>query len=122
MQASWLHTFSAEMLNDARAQWNVNQYSITPNITGMTNLSLARFGTFGEAFTLPNISRERNYEFADNFIHIHKDHFFQMGGDEILRGKRTSAFGFMGGGFRFGDLPGGGLEPMPANARGLRTL
>jgi hypothetical protein len=111
MQASWLHTFSAEMLNDARVQWNVNQYSITPNITGMTNLSLARFGTFGEAFTLPNISRERNYEFADNFIHIHKDHFFQMGGDEILRGKRTSAFGFMGGGFRFGDLPGGVLSP-----------
>jgi len=111
IQASWLHTFGADMLNDARAQWNVNQYSITPNITGMTNLALARFGTFGEAFTLPNISRERNYEFADNFIHIHKDHFFQMGGDEILRGKRSSAFGFMGGGFRFGDLPGGILSP-----------
>jgi len=111
LQASWLHTFSAERLNDARAQWNINQYSITPNNTGMTNLALAGFGTFGEAFTLPNISRERNYEFADNFIDTHKDHFIQIGGDEILRGKRTSAFGFMGGGFRFGDLPGGVLSP-----------
>jgi hypothetical protein len=110
-QASWLHTFSADKLNDARAQWNVNQYSITPNITGMPNLALFGFGTFGSAFTLPNISRERNYEFADNFIRVHGDHFLQMGGDEILRGKRTSAFGFMGGGFRFGDLPGGVLSP-----------
>jgi hypothetical protein len=111
LQGSWLHTFSAEKLNDARVQWNVNQYSITPNITGMTNLALAGFGTFGESFTLPNISRERNYEFADNFIDVHKDHFLQIGGDEILRGKRTSAFGFMGGAFRFGDLPGGLLSP-----------
>ena len=111
LQASWLHTFNANMLNDARLQWNVNQYSITPNITGMPNLSLSGFGTFGEAFTLPNISRERNYEFADNFVKAYKSHFFQMGGDEILRGKRSSAFGFMGGAFRFGDLPGGLLSP-----------
>jgi hypothetical protein len=111
LQASWLHTFSASTLNDARVQWNVNQLSITPNITGMTNLSLSGLGTFGEAFTLPNISRERNYEFADNLVRVHKDHVFQIGGDEILRGKRSSAFGFMGGAFRFGDLPGGVVSP-----------
>lgn len=111
LQASWLHTFNANALNDTRIQWNVNQYSITPNNMGEPNLALAGFGTFGEAFTLPNISRERNYEFADNFVRVYKDHVFEMGGDEILRGKRSSTFGFLGGGFRFGDLPGGVVSP-----------
>jgi hypothetical protein len=111
LQASWLHTFNASILNEARAQWNINEYSITPNTMAAPNLALAGFGAFGQAFTLPNISRERNYEFADNLTQVHGNHVFQMGGDEILRGKRSSTFGFMGGAFRFGELPGAVVSP-----------
>jgi hypothetical protein len=111
LQASWLHTFSANMLNEARVQWNINEYDITPNNMAEPNLALAGFGALGQAFTLPNISRERDYEFADNLTRVHGNHVIQVGGDEILRGKRSSSFGFMGGAFRFGDLPGGILSP-----------
>jgi len=111
LQASWLHTFNATTLNEARSQWNINQYNLIPNTLGQTNLALTGFGDFGQNLTLPNISTERNYEFADNLTLIRKNHTFQMGFDEILRGNRTANFGFMGGEFSFGDLPGGILSP-----------
>jgi hypothetical protein len=110
LQASWLRTFSASLLNEARVQWNINEYDIRPNTMAEPNFALAGFATLGQAYTLPNISRERIYEFADNLTQVHGNHVFQMGGDEILRGKRTSAFGFLGGAFRFGELPGGVLS------------
>ena len=111
LQASWLHTFNANTINEARTQWNINQYNLIPNTQGQPNLSFSGFGDIGQNLTLPNISKERDYEFADNLIWIHKRHNFQMGVDEILRGNRTANFGFMGGEFSFGELPGGILSP-----------
>jgi len=110
LQASWLHTFNATTLNEARVQWNINQYNLIPNTMGETNLAVTGFGNFGQNLTLPNISTERDYEFADNLDKIHGKHIFQMGIDEILRGNRTANFGFMGGEFSFGELPGGILS------------
>jgi hypothetical protein len=123
LQASWLHTFNANTINEARAQWNMNQYNLVSNSQGQVNLSFASFGDIGQNLTLPNISTERDYDFADNLIRIHKHHTFQMGVDEVLRGNRTANDGFMGGEFEFGDLPGGILSPclqVPA-ACGLTT-
>ncbi|MBZ5503948.1 MAG: TonB-dependent receptor [Acidobacteriia bacterium] len=111
LQASWLHTFNASTLNEARIQWNINQYNLIPNTMGEPNLALAGFGNFGQNLTLPNISTERDYEFADNLDTIHGKHIFQMGINEMLRGNRTANFGFMGGEFSFGELPGGILSP-----------
>ena len=111
LQATWLHTFNANMLNEARAQWNVNRYNVTPNTSGEPNLNLTGFGSFGQSFTLPNLSMERNYEFADNLVRVYQQHTFQMGGQEILRGNSATSFALLGGGFIFGDLPGGILSP-----------
>jgi len=111
LQASWLHTFNASTLNEARVQWNINQYNLMPNTQGQPNLSLAGFGDFGQNLTLPNISTERDYEFADNINKLHRNHIMQMGVDELLRGNKTANYGFMGGEFSFGDLPGGILSP-----------
>jgi hypothetical protein len=60
---------------------------------------------------MPTLSKEQDFEFADNLAWVHGRHTFQMGGDEILRGSRADSFILMGGGFIFGDLPGGILSP-----------
>ena len=111
LQASWLHTFNANTVNEVRTQWNINQYNLLPNTQGQPNLSFAGFGDLGQNLLLPNISTERDYEFADNLIWTTHHHTLQAGGDEILRGNRTANFGFMGGEFSFGELPGGILSP-----------
>ncbi len=99
------------MLNEFRAQWNINQYNFTPNDPGGPTIAVAGFGTFGRNLTLPNVSREGDYEFADNFTHLHGKHMFQMGARELLRGNHTESQTFLGGDFIFGNLPGGILSP-----------
>jgi hypothetical protein len=111
LQATWLHTFSASKVNEARVQWNLNQYNINTNTLGEVNLEFASFGNFGQNLTLPNITTDRVFDFADNFTYIHGHHTLQMGGEEILRGNRTDGFAFFGGQFGFGELPGGILSP-----------
>jgi hypothetical protein len=111
LQATWLHTFSANLVNEARAQWNMNRFDVTPNSLGETNLNLSGFASFGQSLTLPNLSLERDYEFADNLTQVYKQHTFQMGGGEILRGNNNDSFSLLGGGFIFGQLPGGILSP-----------
>src|SRR5262249_47660208 len=111
LQASWLHTFNANTLNEVRAQWNINQYYLMPNTMGLPALSLPGFGTLGKNVALPNISKERDYEFADNLTRVHHNHMFQLGVDEIVRGNKTANYTFMGGDFVFADLPGGILSP-----------
>ncbi len=111
VQASWLHTFSTNMFNEVRAQWNINQYNLLPNDMGGPALGFDIFGAVGRNLTLPSISKERDYEFADNLTRVHKHHIFTMGVGEILRGNKISDAIFQGGGFTFGNLPGGILSP-----------
>ncbi len=111
LQGSWLHTFDANTLNEVRMQWNINQYNFTPNEPGGPDLGISGFGLFGRNLTLPNISTERDYEFADNFTKLHGHHMFQMGAKELLRGNRTASSTFLGGDFTYGNLPGGILSP-----------
>jgi hypothetical protein len=111
LQGTWLHTFNSTTLNEFRAQWNINQFNFIPNEPGGPDLGIAGFGIFGRNLTLPNISTERDYEFADNFTKAHGRHIFQMGGKEILRGNRTASYTFFSGDFSFGTLPGGILSP-----------
>ncbi|HEV2990818.1 MAG TPA: carboxypeptidase-like regulatory domain-containing protein, partial [Candidatus Angelobacter sp.] len=103
LQGSWVHTFNANMLNEFRAQWNINQYNFMPNDPGGPTIAVTGFGSFGRNLTLPNISTERDYEFADNFTHLYGKHMFQMGVKELLRGNRTASSTFLGGDFIFGN-------------------
>jgi hypothetical protein len=111
LQGTWMHTFNANLLNEARAQWNINKNNVTPNSMGEPSLILSGFGTFGQSLTMPTLSKEQDYEFADNLTLVRGQHTFQMGGDEILRGSHADSFVLMGGGFIFGDLPGFLLSP-----------
>jgi hypothetical protein len=111
LQASWLHTFNANLLNDLRVQWNINQYNLDPNELGGPQISFQGFGSFGHNDTLPSVSRERDYDFADNLTKVYKRHTFQLGVDELLRANKKANSTFMNGYFAFGDLPGGILSP-----------
>jgi hypothetical protein len=111
LQGTWMHTFNANLLNEARGQWNINRYNVTPNTMGEPSLILSGFGTFGQSLTMPNLSKEQDFEFADNLTLVRGQHTLQMGGDEILRGSHAESFILMGGAFIFGDLPGFLLSP-----------
>jgi hypothetical protein len=111
VQATWMHTFNANLLNEARVQWNANQYNVTPLTLGEVNLNLSSFGAFGQSPAMPSLSRANDFEFADNLTKVRGQHTFQMGGGEIFRGDRSDIYTFMGGGFVFGELPGGILSP-----------
>jgi len=111
LQASWLHTFNVNTFNELRAQWNVNQFNLTPNDMGGPVISLDTFGSVGRNLTLPSASKERDYDFADNLTKVHKHHTFTMGVNEMLRGNKISSSTFLGGDFAFGNLPGGILSP-----------
>ncbi len=111
LQASWLHTFNANTLNDLRTQWNINQYNLSPNELGGPQLALGQFGSFGHNSTLPSVSKERDYNFADNLTKVYKHHTFQVGVDEMLRVNNSANSTFLNGDFVFGNLPGGVLSP-----------
>src|SRR5579864_3582825 len=74
LQVSWLHTASMNTFNEVRAQWNVNQFNLLPNEVGGPTLALGTFGAFGHNLTLPSVSKERDYDFADNLTRVHGRH------------------------------------------------
>src|SRR6201998_415499 len=123
LQGSWFHQFSAQAINEARAQWNWYQFNVTTNDLGGPGLDVEGYGFFGRGIFLPNFSTVRRYEFADNFTLIHGHHTMRMGFYELIRGNNTTSDTFFPGRFEFLELPGGLVSPcleIPA-ACGLST-
>jgi len=108
--ASWYHQFSPKTQNEFRAQWNVVQFNVLSNDPGGPKLDVGAF-QFGRDNTLPDFSRLRQYEFADNFTMIRGRHTMKFGLYEDVRGDRTASATFLAPDINFGALPGGIVSP-----------
>jgi hypothetical protein len=111
LQGSWFHQFSANSINEVRAQWNWYQFNVNTNDPGGPGLDVAGFGFFGRGIFLPNFSTVRRYELAENFTLIRGHHYMRMGFYELIRGNNTQSDTFFPGRFEFLQLPGGLLSP-----------
>jgi Carboxypeptidase regulatory-like domain len=111
LQGSWFHQFSANTINEARLQWNINQFNVDTTDPGGPGLDVQGFGFFGRGIFLPSHTTVRRYEFTDNLTFIRGHHTMRMGFYELIRGNKTMSDTFFPGRFEFLDLPGGVLSP-----------
>ncbi len=109
--ASWFHQFSGKSLNEARAQYDYDDFSVIPNVNGQVGLDIPGTASLGNQIFIPSLTIMRRYEFADNFSVIKGKHALKFGGYELLRGNHTESHTFFPGRFVFGNLPGGVLSP-----------
>jgi hypothetical protein len=107
---AWYHQFSPKTQNEFRAQWNVSEFNALANDPGGPELDIGAF-QFGRDNTLPDFSRLRQYEFADNFTMIRGHHTMKFGLYEEVRGNKTQSATFLTPDISFGALPGGILSP-----------
>src|SRR5215472_1483386 len=123
VQGAWFHQFSAQTLNEARAQWNYTDFNVIPNTPGQAGLIIPGFATLGTNIFLPSLTIMRRPEIADNVTMTHGRHTLKFGAYFLYRGNHTESHTFFPGRFVFGNLPGGILSPclqVPA-ACGLTT-
>jgi hypothetical protein len=115
LQGVWYHLFSPRSQNEARVQWNYNEFDVVSNDPGGPGLDVAGYGLFNRNISLPSFATARRYEFADNFTAILGHHAMKMGGYLLLHGDRVESHTLMSGRFGFGQLPGGVLSPCLAS-------
>ncbi len=123
LQAGWFYIFSSNLQNEARVQWNYNDFNVIPNEPAQVGLDIPGFANVGTNIFLPSDTILRRYELADNVTWIHGRHTMKMGVYELIRGDHSDSHTYMPGRFVFGELPGGLLSPclqVPA-ACGLLT-
>jgi hypothetical protein len=111
LEASYFHLFNPRTQNEARFQWDVNQFNVMTNDAGGPGLDVQGFGFFGRGIFLPSFTRTRRYEFADNLSIVRGSHTMKMGFYELLRGNKTTSDTFFAGRFEFLQLPGGLISP-----------
>ena len=111
LQGGWLHIFSARLQNEARLQWNYNDFNVIPNEPGQVGLDIPGFANLGTNIFLPSDTILRRYELADNVTWIRGRHTMKMGVYELIRGDHSDSHTYMPGRFVFGDLPGGIVSP-----------
>jgi hypothetical protein len=111
LQASWFHTFSPTVQNEALVQWNMYQFNVDTNDPGGPGIDVQGFGFFGRGIFLPSHTRAGRYEFADNLGFVRGHHTFKVGASELIRGNDTTSQTFFAGRFEFLELPGIVLSP-----------
>jgi hypothetical protein len=112
LQGAWYHQFTPAIMNEARVQWNYDNFNVIPNQPGEVGLQIPGFiNNLGTNIFLPNKTILRRYEFADNLTIIRGHHTFKFGGSELLRGNHTESHTFFPGRFVFGSLPGFLISP-----------
>jgi hypothetical protein len=98
-------------LNEARLQYNYNDFNVIPNVLGQVGLDIPGTASIGNQIFIPSLTIMRRYEFADNFSVIKGKHALKFGAYELLRGNHTESHTFFPGRFVFGNLPGAVLSP-----------
>lgn len=117
--ASWFHTFSPNVQNELRGQWDYEDFNVIPNTPAQVGLSIAGYANaLGTNIFLPNYTILRRYDFADNFTLVRGQHNMKMGAQELIRGNHTESHTYFPGRFVFGSLPGGLLSPCLGNPGG----
>jgi len=123
LQAGWFHIFNSNLQNEARAQWNYNDFNVIPNAAAQVGLNIPGYANLGTQIFLPSDTILRRYELADNVTWIRGRHTMKMGFYELIRGDHSESHTYLPGRFEFGALPGGIVSPclqVPA-ACGLLT-
>ncbi len=110
-QASWFHLFSPTTQNEARVQWDWDQFNVTTNDRGGPGIDVQGYGFFGRNIFLPDLTTLRRYEFADNLSLVRGHHTIKLGAYELLRGDNSTSDTFFPGRFEFLSLPGGAVSP-----------
>lgn len=111
LQLGWFHIFNSNLQNEARAQWNYNDFNVIPNEPAQVGLNIYGFANLGTNIFLPSDTILRRYELADNVTWIHGRHTMKMGFYELIRGDHSDSHTYMPGRFFFGSLPGGLISP-----------
>jgi hypothetical protein len=109
--ASWFHQFSGKSLNEARVQYDYDDFNVLPNVNGEVGLDIPGTANLGNQIFIPSLTIMRRYEFADNFSTIKGKHALKFGAYELLRGNHSESHTFFPGRFVFGNLPGAVLSP-----------
>ena len=111
LQAGWFHIFNSNLQNEARVQWNYNDFNVVPNEPAQVGLNIPGYATLGTNIFLPSDTILRRYELADDLTSIHGRHTMKMGVYELIRGDHSDSHTYMPGRFFFGSLPGGIVSP-----------
>lgn len=111
LQAGWFHIFNSNLQNEARLQWNYNDFNVIPNEPGQVGLNIPGYANLGTNIFLPSDTILRRYELADNVTWIRGRHTMKMGFYELIRGDHSDSHTYMPGRFVFGALPGGLVSP-----------
>ena len=111
LQAVWFHIFNSNLQNEARAQWNYNDFNVVPNEPAQVGLNITGYANLGTNIFLPSDTILRRYELADNVIWTRGRHTMKMGFYELIRGDHSDSHTYMPGRFFFGSLPGIALSP-----------
>jgi len=109
--ASWFHQFSGKTLNEARVQYDYDDFNVIPNVNGEVGLDIPGTANLGNQIFIPSKTIMRRYEFADNFSTIRGKHALKFGAYELLRGNHSESHTFFPGRCVFGNLPGAVLSP-----------
>jgi hypothetical protein len=103
----WSHTFSNRAMNEARFQWNYENFQVSSLERFGPEINISGFGFFNRDIFLPHYTIERRYNVKDDFSYFRGSHNLKFGGLALARGNRTAAHTFFDGRFGFGPLPGG---------------
>ncbi len=113
--ASWLHTFSPNVVNEARTQFNYNNPLTASNDPFGPALEIAGYGNFNRDRFLPSTEILRHPEFVDNLTLILGRHTLKTGAYALIRNENVDSKTFMSGRFTFGPLPGSLVNPVLAS-------
>jgi hypothetical protein len=111
LQIGWFHIFNSNLQNEARAQWNYNDFNVIPNEPAQVGLNISGYANLGTNIFLPSDTILRRYELADNVIWTRGRHAMKMGFYELIRGDHSDSHTYMPGRFVLGGLPGAAVSP-----------
>jgi hypothetical protein len=113
--AQWTHTFSPQMVNEARAQFDYYD-SLTKSTDPFgPALEIAGYGFFNRDRFLPADNISRREEMLDNLTITKGRHTIKMGGYGLIRNSRSASYTFFSGRFTFGTMPGAFVDPSLAS-------
>ena len=110
--AGWVHIFSPQVVNEARAQWAYRSFDLNSLDPFGPELRINGYGVFNKDFLLPSRTIEQRYEFRDNVTLVSGAHTWKFGTQVLVRGTHSDNEVFFAGRFTFGDLPGSILNPL----------
>ncbi|HEV2687094.1 MAG TPA: TonB-dependent receptor, partial [Bryobacteraceae bacterium] len=109
--ANWTHTFSPNVINEARAQFNYYDAFTGSNDPFGPALEIAGFGFFNRDRFLPNETISRREDLSDALTWVKGSHTLKMGVDVLVRDNHADSKTFFSGRFTFGTLPGSFVSP-----------